>query len=1043
MKKIKSFLVYLAFIVLPLQEVYILCAQSVRISEETLMLETYGFHDPDPVPILADNPKIFPYFKFYGYDQAPQKKPWKVVTLENDHIQVFVLPEVGGKIWGGIEKTTGEEFLYKNEVMKFRNIAMRGPWTSGGIEFNFGLIGHSPDTATPVDYVTRKNADGSVSCIVGVMDLSSRTHWGVEIRLEADKAYVETKAYWYNGTPVNQSYYNWMTAAAEVADDLEFIYPGNQYLEHNGTVRTWPVDSEGRNTAFYKNNRYGGSKSKHVVGEYEDFFGGYYHDKKFGFGHWAPYEEMPGQKLWLWALSRNGGIWEDLLTDTDGQYMEFQAGRLFNQYFPGATNPISQANFDPFVMDRWREIWFPFKEIGGMVDASEDGVLNVTLENNELQVGLNALQHLNKTMHIKINDKVVRSEELDLKPMEVFSLNLPTQSSDKIEVSVEGSELYFINDEERKRLKRPFDSPEIVQLSEIEKWYSDGWEAMKYRDYRKAYEDFTELLEIDPYHQDGLVKMAELEFRRANYAATLEHSRTVLQLDTYNSGANYFAGLAYEALGDPINALESLGWAARDIKYRTAAFCKMAQIYLASGQYKKAGLYAEKALDFNRFNLDALYVLSVVSRKEGKTEHFDGHIRTILDIDPLNQFARTEKLFMESQNEFDLDIQNEFPEETLLELALQYYGFNLIEEAQKLLATARSVKNKLWATYLLHPRDSMKRSAQLEELTQESIDFVFPYRRESLPVLTWAVAQNEHWKFRYYLAQNYLALGQEKLGKEILVDLGEQPDSDVFYRFRAKILDESSFENQRSDYAKAMGINPTEWRVWEEYIQFYLQHGKYEEAHVLSKKAYRKFRGNYSIGLSHAKALVNTDRHAEVLKVLDQIQILPYEHTSESREIYERAHMAVALAHYKKNQFIKAREILEKSKEWPENIGVGRPYGPDEREQDFLLALTLEKLGLSEESKSLLEGVVSYTKNSGQRNTLNHLFGLLAAKKLGDGLYDEVRKYLDEHVGEHHELSAMALELERNPTGTKNNGKLPSDIWKFAKWSVQPSGSNY
>ena len=86
--------------------------------------------------------------------------------LENDYIKVMVLPEIGGKIWGAIEKSTGEEFLYKNEVIKFRNIAMRGPWTSGGIEFNFGIIGHHPSTATAVDYKIQTNKDGSVSCIV-------------------------------------------------------------------------------------------------------------------------------------------------------------------------------------------------------------------------------------------------------------------------------------------------------------------------------------------------------------------------------------------------------------------------------------------------------------------------------------------------------------------------------------------------------------------------------------------------------------------------------------------------------------------------------------------------------------------------------------------------------------------------------------------------------------------------------------------------------------------------------------------------------------
>ena len=83
--------------------------------------------------------------------------------MENKHIEVYVLPQAGGKVWGAIDKSNGEEFIYRNEVMKFRNISLRGPWTSGGIEFNFGVIGHTPSTATPVDYITRRNSDGSVT----------------------------------------------------------------------------------------------------------------------------------------------------------------------------------------------------------------------------------------------------------------------------------------------------------------------------------------------------------------------------------------------------------------------------------------------------------------------------------------------------------------------------------------------------------------------------------------------------------------------------------------------------------------------------------------------------------------------------------------------------------------------------------------------------------------------------------------------------------------------------------------------------------------
>jgi len=162
-----------------------------------------------------------------------------------------------------------------------------------------------------------------------------------------------------------------MTAAAVVSDDLEFYYPGKIALSHGGAPAPWPVDAGGHNLALYKENAFGSHKSLHTVGVYKNFMGGYFHNSKFGFGHWALYDEMPGHKLWLWALSRNGGIWENLLTDSDGQYLEYQAGRTFNQYEPPAEikTSITQLPFSPHTTDRWTEIWFPFKDIGGIKEV--------------------------------------------------------------------------------------------------------------------------------------------------------------------------------------------------------------------------------------------------------------------------------------------------------------------------------------------------------------------------------------------------------------------------------------------------------------------------------------------------------------------------------------------------------------------------------------------------------------------------------------------------------------------------------------------------
>ena len=52
-----------------------------------------------------------------------------------------------------------------------------------------------------------------------------------------------------------------------------------------------------------------------------EFFGGYWHDEDFGLAHCSAYGDKPGRKIWIWVLARQGMIWEDLLTDADGQYV--------------------------------------------------------------------------------------------------------------------------------------------------------------------------------------------------------------------------------------------------------------------------------------------------------------------------------------------------------------------------------------------------------------------------------------------------------------------------------------------------------------------------------------------------------------------------------------------------------------------------------------------------------------------------------------------------------------------------------------------------
>src|SRR5690606_12274753 len=237
---------------------------NATIKEFKKIYTTYPFSDPDPVPSTK---KIYPYFRFDGFTNEGVEKEWKVVLLENDYISVQIMPEIGGKVWTAMDKTNGRHFFYNNDVVKFRDIAMRGPWVSGGIEVNYGIIGHTPNSATPVDYLLRQNDDGSVSCFTSTLDLLTRTRWMLEIKLEKDKAYFTTRSFWFNSTGKEQPYYTWMNAGIPVGEKLQFLYPGTHSIGHGGEVMEWPIDAEGRDLSYYDQNNFGDSKSYHIVGE--------------------------------------------------------------------------------------------------------------------------------------------------------------------------------------------------------------------------------------------------------------------------------------------------------------------------------------------------------------------------------------------------------------------------------------------------------------------------------------------------------------------------------------------------------------------------------------------------------------------------------------------------------------------------------------------------------------------------------------------------------------------------------------------------------
>ncbi len=941
---------------------------AARISEETRVLDTYPFSDPNPIPILASDRRLYPYHTFEGYSTTSEPREWKVVKMENDLIELFVLPEVGGKVWGAVVKATGHEFIYRNEVMKFRDISLRGPWTSGGIEFNFGVIGHTPATATPVDYMLRENDDGSVSTFVGTMDLPSRTHWRVEIRLPPDRAYFETHALWYNPTPLEQPYYNWMTAAAFAQDDLEIYVPGGSYLEHSGRERAWPVDDEDRFLPLYRNNAFGGNKSYHVVGELNDFFGGYYHDDGYGWGHWARYEDMPGQKMWLWALSRAGGIWEDLLTDTDGQYVEFQAGRLFVQYSPGDhRNPVTEAVFDPLSASRWTETWFPLEGTGGLTDASREGAMHVEREGARVRVVVNAFGDVSDTVRVWAGDDPVAAESVDLVALQPFEATFEVGADRPFRVALPELDLDYSSDPAERMLDRPFevDPAAWSTIPEADRLVFQARELAKGRRYAEARALYEEAAALEPWHREVLLGLGALALRSARYEDGLESARRALQLDTYDAGANFLAGNLYRALGRSADAHDAFGWAARSVAFRAAAYIQLAEIALGEAKWGDAERYAELALDFDRHSVPAWQLLATIGRRTGDAAGAGRAHAALLGIDPIHHFVLAERYLADStaDNRRALTgaMRSEFPEQTLLELAVGYAGRGLTNDALAVLDLADEVGggslSLAWKAYL---RGDASGLAAAEPPADPA--FVFPFRTETLRVLRWAAEQDAHWTWRYLLGLNLWALDRDEEAAATLAALGDEPDYGAAYAARAYLLQHARGRDPGDDLTRAVELDPHDRLLRVALIRHAQETGSWDEAVQLSATARGDFPEDFNLALLHVRGLLSQDRPAEAIEVLAATHVLPSENARESHRLYELAHTAAALDELDDGNHRAARDYLEAGLLWPESLGQGRPYDPDERLVRYLLGVAARREGDLRAAREAFEAVVAGTR---------------------------------------------------------------------------------
>ena len=918
-----------------------LSAQTAEIKDTTCV--TYEFSDPNPIP-QSDNIYVYPYYRYETFAFEPTQKEYKMVVLENEWLRVKIFPEIGGKIWSIYDKTQGKEMFYDNDVVKFRDIALRGPWTSGGIEFNYGVIGHAPSCSHPVDYKVEKKEDGSISCYIGVSELFTRTRWMVEINLPKDAVWVRTRSFWHNGSGEFQPYYTWANSGVKVSDDMEIIYPAAYTIGHDGETDPYPIDEQGRNLSLFSHQTFGKDKSYHPGGSHKGYFGAYWPGEDFGILHYALRDEKLGRKYFSWAQSEQGNIWKQLLTDQSPQYVELQSGRLFNQNLLSSINtPYKQFLFTPFGTDEWNEYWLPFSQIGNVDDMTLRAAVSVEKSEGQTSFGIYPYRNLKgKLSAVDTDGKQVYSEDVELNASVAFSGQV---NADLKEIRFNGLRLWSTDEQitDRPAKINPEFSLESAQGQMIHGVYLTGM-----RQYAQAEKKVDRALELDPVLLPALTLKSMLCLRKMEYEEAYEYAGKALAIDQYDPQANYISGQAAVRLGKIYDAMDRFEIAAITTELRSAAYTQLAFIYFREGDKDTAAEYARKSLIGNAYNLTAYQILYQVAPADSILEKID-------QLSPLSHFADAERMLdgKLSSEAFRNSIFEEFYWQNYIEFAAFYHNLGLDEKAAAILESCpdKNALIALWQAYL------KKDKAAIALAETQSVDLVFPFRHESADVLAWAVENGGSWKSHYLYAMLSDFLGH----KDRALALLEENDADYapYYAYRGLLSD------SKEDMQKAATLDPVQWRYGQHLAQMYYDSEDYAKAVEVAGAYFSRDKANFHIGDTYVKSLIALKQFKKADQVMSKLWILPFEGQSGSRAMYREIKVNLAADCMDRGKYKEAAKYLVEARQWPDRLGVGKPYDYliDSTLENWMDAVLCQRTGDSAKAAGYLEKVSSADKD--------------------------------------------------------------------------------
>ncbi len=632
----------------------------VKAWSQAVTIPTYLPMAPDKHPMYLDN-RVYQGSSGAIYplpliDRISDKKTdhlWEAIHIENEYIRLMILPEIGGRIHVGLDKTNSYDFFYRQNVIKPALVGLAGPWISGGVEFNWPQH-HRPSTFMPMESHIEHHSDGAVTVWCSEHEPMNRMKGMHGICLKPGRALVELKARLYNRTPLVQTFLWWANVATRVHEQYQSFFPpdvhyvadhakramsrfprcdGNYYgVDYRQRGRTG-VPATQQPTNFVPPGTYRRRRSL-LVREHPGAHQLHGDGQPTGFlGRLRPSRRRPASFTSPTTTSRpeksNGhgattslampGTGTSLMTD--GPYIEFMAGVYtdnqpdFSFLHPGETRTLSQY-------------WYPIQQIGPAQYANVDAAISLLVRNDKARVGIAVTaKRQGAQVQITVKGQPFQIVTVDLRPDAPFvqEFSLPPGACEKdLCVTLLHNDRPILSwqpsEETRGEMPPPAKEPPLPgDVDTNEQLYLIGLHLHQYRHATRQPDGYwREAIRRDPRDSRcqnalGLWHLHRYEPEKAaNYFRAAIAALTQYNPNPYDGEPYYNLGLALRALGQSEAAYDALYKATWNGPWQSPAFFNLAQIDVARGDFLTALHHLDRLLRINSEHLQARTLKTLV-----------------------------------------------------------------------------------------------------------------------------------------------------------------------------------------------------------------------------------------------------------------------------------------------------------------------------------------------------------------------------------------------------------------------------------------------